>query len=645
MSDPLTELREACHRLLQEAATKAYPGIKLPPTKLSPPPNIEMGELSSTVSYQLARRVSSSPLEIADRITAEIDTDSSDLIESVEAVKGYINFKADNAGFSRLVLETTIREDTEYGFLKTPEPERVMVEHTSANPNGPIHIGNARNSILGASLAEMLKHRGHDVVVHFLVNDMGRQVAMATYGWKLLGKPEPEGRAELWVGTIYASVNVITQLTRLRKQLKKAEAKGRVNEIAELKDEIEEYEIAAKQLRERHKSVYDTLTEKLSHIEDPESGIAALNTAYENNDPETVETVRQLVGYCLEGFEASLGEIGIAFDSFDYESDLVWRKAAEEVLEDLKKTPYVFEDDGALILDCDRVAVDIDLKKRWGLNPDHMIPRLVLVRSDGTTLYTLRDMAYSIWKFGLVDGVINVIGYEQTLAQLQLRLALAALGKTWMGDKQTHYAYEFVKLPGIKMSGRLGRYVTILEVIDRATELAYQEVDERSPHLSDQEKEEIAKIVGYGAVKYTMLSIDPMKTVVFDWKRALDFETNSAPYIQYSHARACNILKKAEATPEADFASLTDIRERRLIMTLAGLPKTFEDAATELKPGNITAYANDLADKFNSFYAALPVLKAETPGLLGARLKLVDAARIVLRNALSVLGIVPPERM
>jgi arginyl-tRNA synthetase len=602
-----------------------------------------MGELSSPVSYQLATTLKRNPAEIAKEIAQNTDTTETPMIKGVEAVSGYINFRADIQRLAELVLETAIREDREYGFLKAEAPERAMVEHTSANPIGPIHIGNARNSILGACLAEMLKRRGHDTVIHFLVNDMGRQVAMATYGWRLLGMPEPQGQAELWVGTIYATVNVVTQLNNLREELQEAEARGRVMETAELQEEIQEYETAREQLRERHPGVYDTLEEEIP--DDPTPEIVALNTAYENNDPETVKDVRRLIGYCLQGFEKSLGDIGITFDSFDYESDLVWRRAAEEVLEDLRETPYVYEDQGATILDCDRIAEDHGLKERWDLNPDHEIPRLVLVRSDGTTLYTLRDMAYSIWKFSFVDTVINVIGYEQTLAQLQLRIALAALDKTQMGDNQLHYAYEFVKLPGIKMSGRLGRYVTLNEVIDRATHLALKEVTQRSPHLPQEDREEIARMVGYGAVKHTLLSVDPMKAVVFDWERALDFETNSAPYIQYSHARACNILKRTTERPDPDYSTLVERRERELLMTLASFPEAFEAAATELKPGELATYANALADTFNSFYAVHHVLQAETPGLSGARLRLVEATRITLRNAMETLGIVPPERM
>jgi len=632
--NPLATLREECEQLLTQGLQKAYPGTTLPQVKYSLPPSPEMGELSSPACFQLARELRQPPQKIAETIIKNIPFKKGRLLASAEAVSGYVNFHADTENYSKLVLETVTEQDTEYGFLKAENLRKVMVEHTSANPNSPLHIGNARNSILGDSLASLLEKRGHEVVVHFLVNDMGRQVAMATYGWKLLGKPEPVGMAELWVGTIYASVNVVNELTRLKKELKEAEENGWVYEASEAQEQIDEFTKAAEMLQERYPDIYDTLSEKLPKITDPMAEIVALNTRYENHDPETVEEVRTLIQYCLDGFQNSLGMLGITFDNFDFESDLVWANAAEDVLEKLQASGYVIKDMGAQVLDCDWIARDLKLKQRWGLHPDHEIPRLVLVRSDGTTLYTLRDMAYSIYKFGIADRVINVIGMEQTLAQLQLRIALAAIGDIKMGDNQLHYSYEFVKLPGIKMSGRLGRYVTLNEVLERAVELARAEVEQRNPELPEEMKADIAQMVGYGAVKYTLLSVDPMKQVIFDWKKALDFETNSAPFIQYSHARTCNILKRAEELPEPDYEALTAVKERELINLLAQFPETFERAAEELHPAD-----------FNSFYATQNVLKAETTGLVGARLKVVEASRITLRNALSVLGIDAPEQM
>ncbi|TFH18646.1 arginine--tRNA ligase [Candidatus Bathyarchaeota archaeon] len=643
--NPLATLRQECEKLLTQGLTKAYPGTELPQVKYSLPPLPDMGELSSPACFQLARILRQSPIKIAETIIQNLPLESSDLISSAEAVQGYINFHADTGNYSKLVLEAVKNHDTEYGFLKTENPMKVMVEHTSANPNSPLHIGNARNSILGDSLASLLKKRGHQVVIHFLVNDMGRQVAMATYGWKLMDKPEPVGTAELWVGTIYASVNIVMELTRLKKELKEAEENGWVYEASEAQEQIDEFLKAAEMLKERYPDIYNTMAEKIPAIADPKAEIVALNTRYENQDPETVHEVRTVIQYCLDGFQNSLGMLGISFDSFDFESDLVWANAAEDVLEKLKESGYVIKDMGAQILDCDWIARDLKLKDRWELHPDHEIPRLVLVRSDGTTLYTLRDMAYSIYKFSKAERVINVIGMEQTLAQLQLRIALAAIGDIKMGDNQLHYSYEFVKLPGVKMSGRLGRYVTLNEVLERAVELAREEVEQRNPDLPEAEKADIAEMVGHGAVKYTLLSVDPMKQVIFDWKKALNFETNSAPFIQYSHARTCNILKRAEKTPEPDYTALDATKERELINLIAQFPETFERAAEELQPANLTAYANNLADKFNSFYATQSVLKAETTGLMGARLSVVEATRITLRNALSVLGIDAPEQM
>ena len=645
MSNPLAKLREECQYLLEKAMEKAYPGVELPDAKYGHPPNPEMGELSSPVCFQLARVVRQRPADIAQTLVENITFDDCRLVREAEAVNGYVNFKADIGNYSKLVLETAIQDNEEYGFVKTANPQKVLVEHTSANPISPIHVGNARNSILGDCLIKLLQNRGHDVVRHFLVNDMGRQVAMTTYGWKLLGMPEPEGEAELWVGTIYASVNVVSELTKYRAELKEAEEKGWVYEAQEAREELEKLEIAATELRNKFPDVYDKLQEILPKREEPQAEIVALNTAYENNDPQAVKEVRQVVNICLRGFERSLGELGIELDSFDYESDLVWRKAADDVLNSLIESGYVLKDMGAQILDCDWIARDLKLKERWGLHPDHEIPKLVLVRRDGTTLYTLRDIAYSIWKFGIAERVINVIGMEQTLAQLQLQIALAAIGKIEMADNQLHYAYEFVNLPGIKMAGRLGRYVTLNDVLSKALELAYEEVEKRAPEIPELEKKDIARMVGYGAVKYTLLSIDANKQVVFDWNKALNFETNSAPFIQYSHARTCNILKKAEEAPEPDYEQLTAVKEREVINVLAQFPDVFTGAVEELKPGDITAYSNSLADKFNSFYASHSVIKAETPGLGAARLVLVEATRNTLRNALEVLGIEAPKRM
>jgi arginyl-tRNA synthetase len=643
MSHPLSQLRAECLGLLEKALSGLYPEAEIPEERLSRPPSIEMGELSSSICLQLGQRLGMRPQDLAERVVKEILATPRRLVASAEGKNGYINFHADIGSFSRLVLEAATG-DEEYGFLKTDSPERIMVEHTSANPIRPLHIGTARNSILGDSLARMQRRRGNRVEVHFYVDDMGRQVATATYGWRLLGKPEPSGRPDEWFGEIYAIVNVLKEVGRLKRELEEAKRRGDDEEVWRINKELDKYASAANELRERS-PLFDELNERMRSDPDPDGSIMRLNTEYERGDPEAVRDVRRLVEHCVRGFEEVLGELDIRFDFWDYEGDLVWSGAVEEAIEALRRTPYTYYEGGALVLDCEMAARELGLKERWGISPSHEIPRLVLRRADGTTLYTPRDIAYSIQKFKRVDRVINVIGCDQSLAQLQLRIALAAMGKVDLADRQIHYAYEFVRLPEVKMSGRLGRYVTLRELLDRAVSLAYGEVSKRSPNLPMDEIRSIARMVGHGAVKYTLLSLDPMKVVVFDWNKALNFEMNSAPFIQYSHARACNILKRAQDRPEPDYSLLTDVRERELVFLISQFPEVFLESCESLRPSGIASYANTLADRFNAFYAALPVIRAEPPGLAGARLMLVDAVRVVLRNALSVLGIEAPERM
>jgi len=203
-----------------------------------------------------------------------------------------------------------------------------------------------------------------------------------------------------------------------------------------------------------------------------------------------------------------------------------------------------------------------------------------------------------------------------------------------------------VTLPGYKMSSRRGHYITFDSVLDEAIQRALEEVSKRSPQLSDEEKQKIASFVGIGAVRYALVDVDPTKPVVFTWDRVLNFETNSAPYVQYTHARACSILRKAAKTPKMPQCELLqEPIERDLILSLASFPDVFIEAAEYLKPNMFADYSNALADKFNTFYNALPVIKAESAELGEARLSLTNAIRTVLSNALGLIGVIAPEKM
>lgn len=634
--------------LLSKSLSEAFPDIERPEIQLTYPPSKDLGDLSSSICFQLSRTLGRSPAVLSEEIASSMQPGSLGFIKSIKATGGYVNFFADLARFAEFTVDTAIRLDSEYGLLKTGEPVKTIVEHTSANPNGPIHIGTARNSILGDSLAAIVKARGHEVMRHFYVDDMGRQVAMAAYGWKLLGKPEPPGSPDLFVGLLYASVNVLIEIRELKSKLQQVkEDPESAEEARQVIAELDEYTAAAQDLRERNASLFDLLLEKIEEDPDPEASIGRINGDYERGSPEAKALVMDLVNHSLAGFRDALGQLGIEFDSWDYESSFVWDGSVRSVLDLLKTTPYVSLEDSALVLDCDGIARDYDLKQRWGINENYEVPPLVLVRADGTTLYTTRDIPYTLWKFSKAHRVINVVGFEQTLPQLQLRLSLVPLNKRDLADRLTHFAYELVRLPDFKMGRRMGRYITLMDVIQRATALAYEEVNKRSVHLPEEQKSEISQMVGIGAVKYTLLSVDPMRPVVFQWEKALDFERNSAPFIQYAHARACNILKRGgdNRSTKPDYAQLSHALEKELVMMIARFPETFTSAADALRPNEVAEYSNLLADTFNSFYAALPVLRAETDGLKGARLGMVDATRVALQNGLALLRIGAPTRM
>ena len=645
--NPFNDFRFECQSVLQNALKKVFPEIKVERLTLEKPPSLEFGQLASSLCFELAKKIGEKPLVLAEQLIDALDKSSLSLVEKVvPAGGGYINFHVNFAKFSALTLESVRHGDTEYGFIKTDKPSKIIVEHTSVNPIHPIHIGQARNPMLGDAIARMLKSRGHTVYRHYYVDDVGRQTAVIAYGYKKLGKPKPKEKPDHFIGRIYTITSCLIEINRLKKELERAKAVSATEEIVKINKELDEWVSIAAELKEKFPELFENLLRKISEDENPEDMVNELNRAYEAGDERAKNLVREVSELCLEGFKETLSRVGVFYDSWDWESELVWSKQVENVLNKLRKTPYIFASGSVLEFDAEKVAREFGLKRKLGLREDHEIPSLTLVRADGTTLYTTRDIAYTLWKFKKAEKVINVVGMEQTLAQLQLKIALYALGYGNLADNVVHFAYNLVTLPGYKMSSRRGRYITLDEVIDEAIKRAYEEVSKRSPHLSEEEKKDIANFVGIGAVRYALVEVAPSKPVVFTWDRVLNFERNSAPYIQYSHARACSILRKAARKPENPaYELLKEKLEHEIVLALASFPDTFTEATEFLKPNVIADFANALADKFNTFYNALPVIKAEPKELSDARLALVDAVRIVLRNALNLIGVVAPERM
>jgi arginyl-tRNA synthetase len=555
---------------------------------------------------------------------------------------GYINFYVDYEKLSKLAIESALILNTSYGYVKTDVPKKIIVEHTSVNPAGPIHVGTARNSILGDSISRILRARGHKVNTHFYIDDVGKQIAVLVYGYKMIDQPQPKGKADHWIGRIYAITNCILEIQKLKKQLKEVP----IEDINKIQNKLDDWVIAADDIYERDKILFNTILDKIKKDHSPQDNIAKIMRFYEMEKPEIKSLIRRVVKICLEAYKETYSRVGIYWDSWDWESNLVWNGSVSQIIDKLKASPYYDSTDETALLKIDQIAEAMNLKKIFNVSKKLEIPSLVLIRSDGTSLYPTRDIAYSLWKLQQADKVINVIGVEQTLIQLQLRVALSLLISPKKAMNLIHYAYELVKVPDFKMSKRRGRYIAFDDILDEAIKRAQLEVNKRSPNLSVELKKGIAEAVGIGAVKYALTEVAPKKQVTFTWEKVLNFEMNSAPFIQYAHARACNILKKAEnKSIKPNYALLIENIEKEIVKKIAIFPEIFIATSKNLTPYIINEYVNDLAAKFNSFYASCPVLNADEDELKEARLVMVDAVRIVLRNALKLLGIKALERM
>jgi len=644
--NPFDLFRQECLDMLAQAIAKTFPETTLSAINLSKTPNIELGQLASSLSFELAKKLGVKPITVAEQLVESIDITQFNLIEKIStAGAGYINFHVNFSKFSKLTLDVIKSSNKNYGYIKTKKPAKIIVEHTSVNPLHPIHIGQARNPIIGDTLAGILKLRGHNVSTHYYIDDVGRQSSVVAYGYQKLGKPKPTEKTDLFIGKIYTITCCIVEINRLIKA--KNNTAIAENNLTKINTELDEWTLIATELKEKHPVLFEKLAEKISEDENPEEEINRLNRQYEENEFIAKQLIREVSNLCLDGFRQTQKRVSVMYDSWDWESDFVWSGQVTEVMAKLKNSQFLYFENGVWSFNADKVASSFQLKPKLGVKENHKIPPLTLMRADGTTLYTTRDIAYSIWKFQRAEKIINVIGMDQSLAQLQLTLALYALGYKKEADNFVHFSYNLVALPGYKMSSRRGHYITFDQVLDEAIERAYQEVCKRSPTFSEEEKRNIAEFVGIGAVRYALIDIDPSKQVLFTWNRVLNFETNSAPYVQYTHARACSILRKATDIPKTmlNCNVLTEKLEQELVLQLASFPDMFIEAADYLKPAMIADYVNMLADKFNTFYNALSVIKAETPELSNARLALTDAIRIVLSNALSLIGVVAPERM
>jgi arginyl-tRNA synthetase len=528
--------------------------------------------------FSLAKVLRKAPAAIAEELASKVKI--SPMLERVWADKGYLNFKVNHAELIRITLQEVIRTRSDYG-KGDDKGTKVLLEHTSVNPTGPIHVGRARNPIIGDTLARCLRKCGYQVTTEYLVNDVGRQVVLLSWGVR----------------------NIPSQ------------------------DVIH----ASDRQKDDHLLVgfYQKANERLESEPEVESQIASLTRGFEAGDPEVISMVRETTERMLQGIKESLSSINVELDNYTWESQFIINGEAKRVVERLKSTPECHEEAGAFYLDL----------SAFGIHGRDT--KFFFTRADGTTLYTTRDMAYHLDKFKRADQLINILGEDQKLGQQQLAAALRILGENKAPECMY---YAFVSLPEGRMSTRKGLVVCLDDLIDEAEDRAYEEVKKRRTDLSEEKMRQIARDIGRGALRFNIVRVQAEKQIVFKWEEALNFEGNSAPFVQYSHARCCSILGKAgEFERVVEPSLLNDPYERKLIRILAQYPTVVRDCGLKRRIHLMPAYGQEVASAFNQFYAYVPVLRSGERQ--AARLTLVESTMWVLRGVLGNLGIVAPEEM
>lgn len=529
-------------------------------------------DISSSVAFRLAPKYKKSPKQISEAIHKHIKILPDSYIDRAEATGPYINFFASRVYLNETVLRILLDREN-FGNLNNKG--KVILEHTSANPDGPLHIGHIRNSVIGDTLARILKRAGYDVETQYYINDMGRQIAVVVWGLMNF-KFDATKKKDHAIAEVYIAAN-------------------------------------------------KTLVDEKEHS--PE--VDAIMKQYEMGDAETIRKFKDAIDTAMEGIEQTQYRMNIHHDKFIWESRFVRTSEVKRMTERVKKLNNTMLKDGAFM---------VDLKEAGIEKP------LVIQRSDGTSLYTTRDLAYHEWKAERCDRMIDILGADHKLISSQLKAVLRILG---LREPEV-VIFEFVSLPEGSMSTRRGVFISADELLDEVEKAAYSEVSKKRPETDEEFRKKVAEFVSIGAVRYDIARVSPEKATTFDWAEAVDFEKQGAPFIQYAHARACSIIKNAKdegiTFEEFDAGVLLEEQETALIKKLAVFENAIDKAASELKPNLIAIYARELADAFNQFYRYVPVISAE-PEFRAARLALVECSRIVLANALDTLGIVAPESM
>ena len=523
-------------------------------------------------------------------------------ISGFNVVKGFLNISLSQLWWNELFSE--IASDPDFGVLPSTG-RNIMVEFSSPNTNKPLHLGHIRNNLLGDSVSRLLKASGNNVIKVTLVNDRGVHICKSMYAWlqSFAGAtPESTGKkGDHLVGDCYVEFNNI-----LTREVKELVAAGMDEETA-------------KKEAPCMKAVHEMLVK------------------WEEGDKEVRDLWAMMNGWVFDGFDQTYKALGISFDKVYYEHD-TYLLGKELVQKGLENGAFVRDPDGSVW--CDLTADGLDRK--------------LVLRSDGTSVYITQDLGTAERRFSedSLDSHVYVVGDEQNYHFAVLKLILKKLGFEW-ADRIYHLSYGMVELPEGKMKSREGTVVDADDLIEKMYEEAKATSEEsgKLEGLTDEEKESLYRMIGLGALKYFIIKVDPKRKMLFNPKESIDFNGNTGPFIQYTHARICSILRKAEerglmhTVAEIPAGVELSPKEIRLVKLLNGYPQKVAESAAALSPALIANYAYELAKEFNQYYHDTPILREEDAGLLRMRLVLISTLAAVLEKATGILGFSLPDRM
>ncbi|GHA41247.1 arginine--tRNA ligase [Salinimicrobium marinum] len=548
------------------------------------------------VTFPMLRQVKTNPVQLGETIGAYL-VEKNRAVSKFNVVQGFLNIVLDDRYY--LDFFGNAKNDPDYGKI-APEEKAVMVEYSSPNTNKPLHLGHIRNNLLGYSVAEILKASGKKVYKTQIINDRGIHICKSMLAWKRYGNgetPQSTGlKGDKLVGNYYVKFDQVYK-----------------QEIADL--------IAQGKTEEEAKTQAPVLLEAQDMLRKWEAG-----------DEEVVKLWSTMNRWVYDGFEKTYEKLGVDFDKNYYESE-TYLLGKNVVAEGLEKGVFFRKEDG---------SVWIDLT-------DEGLDEKIVLRSDGTAVYMTQDIGTAIQRVQdfAINGMVYTVGNEQDYHFKVLFLILKKLGYVW-ADNLYHLSYGMVDLPSGKMKSREGTVVDADDLIEEMTGTARKISEElgKLDGYSKEEKEELYRIIGLGALKYYILKVDPRKRILFNPEESVDFQGNTGPFIQYTYARIQSILRKAEFDYEEQISEYTlNDKEKELIKQLELYPEVVSTAADAHSPAVIANYTYDLVKEFNSFYQNVTILGTEDETEKKFRVQLAKMVGEVIKSSFALLGIQVPERM